>query len=79
MNMSEIPEDVLASAKEFADQYAGDEWHYANRVGSFVRAIMAERERCAFLAETHPKHLPGGWSGDPTCHAIASAIRNPSP
>jgi hypothetical protein len=47
MSKEEIPEDILASAREYADEYAGDEWHYANRVGCLARAIMAERARSA--------------------------------
>ena len=58
-------------------------WHGAEPVRAYVEAAEARLssardeglEMAAAIAETHPKHRPGGWSGDPTCYAIAAAIR----
>ena len=63
-----IPDDLLTAAASVAP---GD----PTLQEGIALALMEERERCASIAETHPKYRAGGWSGNPTCHAIANAIR----
>ena len=58
--MSDIPEDILAIA---ASVFGRDE---------IARAILAERERCAKIAETSY----GGLASLKACHHIADAIRS---
>lgn len=88
----DIPEDVWSTASDEALKYV--EWIDPPHVDgvaaaehvlavSFSRIIMAERERCAALAETYDHrgmfalgHLPKGWEG---CRRnIAAAIRKGS-
>ena len=63
-----VPDDVLQVAASVAPG------NPALQAG-IALALMEKRERCASIAETHPKYRAGWWSGNPTCHAIANAIR----
>lgn len=44
--MTDIPEDIMRAARELLDGYAED------AVMAAARAILAERERCAQIAES---------------------------
>lgn len=80
----DIPQDVWDAAEKPAfrvkmDAAAGQWWDIHPTI---ARAIMAERERCANVAEADNGLAPGGAGkfdfGPNTARRIASAIRNPS-
>lgn len=70
--MSEIPEDVKAAARKLCAEYEVDNPHgFEEQI--IARAIMAERERCAKIADKlAAKHTGGPGSA---ARAIAAAIR----
>lgn len=76
--MADVPEDIPIDIWTYAEavERVWRDFPPHRAIEHHARAIMAERERAAFIAETHPKYRRGGWSGDPTCHRIAAAIRN---
>lgn len=63
--MKDIPEDVIETARK----YAGGEFAYPEVMKAIALAIMAERERCAKIADC--------GCDDPFCEldAIAAKIR----
>lgn len=68
--MSEIPEDVMKTARAEASRWfnsiGSSEYHFADAI---ARAIIAERERCAKIAE--------GCDLDPEyAEFVAQAIRS---
>lgn len=74
-----IPEDVLATAEEAYQQaiYMTTTDEPQNMVHMVARAILAERERCAHVADTHG--LDGGSDFCQGCgEDIAAAIRKGS-
>lgn len=75
--MSEIPADISEKAYELAFAWAMPEEAALTRCADAIaRAILAERERCAKIAEEYatkarnPNEIVG-------CASIAIAIRNP--
>ena len=82
MNEQAIPEDIFGVAYDIADSNASED----EKVRMISRALMAERERCAKIAEDHAQRMRagpnGGWIasvGGGTADGIAAAIREPSP
>lgn len=81
--MSEIPEDAMKAAREVFDALNSPYRENPNTVDSdydddrvtIGRAIFAERERCARIAENEPR-VRDADAGDPQ-HRIADKIRNP--
>ena len=81
--MSEIPADILATAREVANK--ASLYGYAHAVNEIGRAILAERERCADIASgweptgdereqyAHGSHYIAGL--DDAGDRIAAAIR----
>lgn len=82
-----IPDDVMIAACESTDEiYKPEANNWYTKRDIIARAIMAERERCARVAEAHkllehPRLSPGSeinawWSGQERASiAIAAAIR----
>jgi hypothetical protein len=67
--MSEIPEDIHQKAREAVKgRYA--KGHGVALVTEVARALLAERERAARIAEDYPTE----W--EPDAHEIAAAIRS---
>jgi hypothetical protein len=62
------PEDVMRAAREALD--ALEREARADRPFAIARAIMAERDRCAKVAEEFRR-----GAGDPVCAQVAAAIR----
>jgi hypothetical protein len=56
---AEIPEDVKRAALELVHGRGG--WHTAEEMLVVCRAIMAERERAAQLADIYYLQEHGGW------------------
>ena len=55
--MTDIPEDIMRAANEAYESYATGNWRDIREC--IARAILAERERCAWVA----RHL-NGWGAD---------------
>jgi hypothetical protein len=73
-----IPQDVWDAALSVVD--AIDGLGYAKiHTDKVARAILAERERCADLAETTVSNVGVGGGEFYIAAEIAKAIRNPSP
>lgn len=75
----EIPEDVMKTARSVALEAREEAWHGLDHV-VIARAIMAERERCAKIAEDHAEAKWGGEQDGTTilrvtAGSIAFAIR----
>ncbi len=75
--MSEIPEDIRETAQQMAQSVADRyvEPFDADLMVTFAQALMAERERCAKIAENCHECEPDGNCAE--CTAIAAAIRTP--
>ena len=79
--MTDIPDDVMAKAREIVS------WHLEPpaelMVLDIAHAIMAERERCAKVAEADGGLVPNGFGkmdfGPNTARRIAAAIRKGQP
>jgi hypothetical protein len=73
--MTDIPEDIMLAARDAC--LASVEQVIANDIGIRViaRAIMAERERCAKIAESYDLSIMSSTSADVTARKIAAAIR----
>lgn len=82
--MSDIPNDVIKAAKKAHTEFADN--RCLDNLGTIIaRAILAERERCAKIAETrheiwrfpHPDDAQHGevCDGISACADIAAAIR----
>lgn len=84
--MSDIPEDILATTERILDwmscriEYSPDLSPFTNRIAG---ALMAERERCARIADDETGRF---WRWGPnfntrvaqrTCEDVAAAIRSP--
>ena len=77
MTAEDIPEDIMRSAKECSDQLPVD-WNPDNDaegVCLIALAILAERERCAKLAEAMKDEPCSGPEWAAACADIADAIR----
>ncbi len=61
-----------ATALEISKKYVRGEAHTAGLIRAIADALRAERERCAYIAETHT----GLWD-HATAVNIAASIRNP--
>lgn len=76
--MSDIPEDVLEAAQAVVDDINLND---ASAAPAIARAILAERERCARIAESMPTMVPAspahvrGLKGSD----VAEAIFSPKP
>lgn len=77
--MSEIPEDVLATAGGLVNttirNYEGNVPANVAR-DVIARAILAERQRCAYVAELHLSDIAGCSMRDDEPERIARAILN---
>ena len=87
-----IPDDVRKVAREYANEWRRD-WQHCLGGNSaleaaFEAAILAERERCAGIAEQYTCNNCGALAGDEACcedpqwddvpyENIAAAIRQP--
>lgn len=84
--MSEIPEDVKKTAREFLAEAVFAERDYLplsqgefawwdDAVDAVARAILAERERCAKIAEAEKDNAPNSIFIQAVADVIAAAIR----
>ncbi|PAP94006.1 hypothetical protein [Mesorhizobium wenxiniae] len=76
--MSEIPEDILKTAAELVEMqsvWIRDKPH-ETCAKLIAEALMAERERCAKIAEAAGRELEPSFVAD-TAWAIAESIRSP--
>ena len=81
--MPPIPEDIMHAAMEAYLSLMDDDRYDDHKYGSehIARAIMAERERCAMVAESHggrDTDRVSGWGGAVRAQSIADAIRKGS-
>lgn len=65
--MSEIPEDIFEAATEVARRWYHEEWEPAEFIQQqlvkyIAYALVAERERCANIAEGMPPSILAFWS-----------------
>lgn len=76
----DIPQDIWDAAHEVGNLIPGGEGDAVTVcVGDIARAIMAEREACAFTAERHGQVVSNEPIGQACSRNIAAAIRNRSP
>lgn len=84
--MTTIPDDVMEAARDVAREFAKSFVLMGplGVIGPAARAIMAERERCAKIAEWFGAERAGAGDGqtyilrDVNGHDVAAAIRNKS-
>ncbi len=67
MDVPEIPADILETAKEIRHKFWASRFA-PNEINLLARAILAERERCAQIADAQ--------IGEPVAWKIAKAIRS---
>ena len=79
--MNEIPEDIMEAAKSVADE-AHDDMSHRGTVAAVSKAILAERERCAKIAENATIEVSMHWDPETVVtqavahrDRIAAAIR----
>lgn len=65
----EIPSDIRITAKAVIEQYLGGSIYQQDCIDDVAAALLAERERCAKIAETQ---------FNTEAFRIAAAIRTPS-
>ena len=73
----DMPEDVKAAAREAALDQLNQrlDGQRVSLEDAFARAILAERRRCAQIAEDMAEHLADAASGALVAKRIAAAIR----
>lgn len=91
--MGEIPEDIMAAAEDALDNMLCNCIEASGSAAAFrkdsitdiAKAIMAERERCALVADFYAQSsVHSDWSDDArgaayyACGDVANAIRNPA-
>lgn len=79
MNEETIPEDIQRRARQVLNMLA-DASAVEDKLAVIQSAILAERERCAKIAEAHKRvqtTLSGPGAAKLTAQSIAFDIRNP--
>lgn len=80
--MSEIPEDTMRTARTVLPPGRSSDlmvWDREVLDRRIARAILAERERCARIAEGWKATMQNGQFIDEAFRNVAAAIRFPSP
>jgi hypothetical protein len=69
---SDIPEGVWKGAEDHLQRHS----HLLSSTEIVARAVMAEREKCALVAEARkPLYATTGHNGRLVCSEVASSIR----